>query len=132
QDEMCAERRIDMGGEGLHHAGHVLHAVPARRLQDKWRIGRRRRPELHDVRAASDTPTRTVAAGERYNRWIARTLHESGVAECEADVPVRHRLVLRRERVDRRGDDERLRGVGPRRREGRTGEKEATDAPGGG
>ena len=72
QQEVRAERGIDVLGEAGHHARHVLHAVPARDLHDDRRIGRRRRAGLQQVDAAVDPARRSVAARERHVRHLVR------------------------------------------------------------
>src|SRR3712207_9155712 len=52
--EVCAEGGVDVTRESLHHPGHVLQPVPARRLNDERHVGARRRAELDEVTAARD------------------------------------------------------------------------------
>jgi hypothetical protein len=54
---MGANRAINMLGEALHHAGHVLHRIPPRYLDDQRRVGRRCGTALHNVHVTVD-PTR--------------------------------------------------------------------------
>ena len=39
EQQVRAERRVDVLGEAVHHARHVLHPVPARDLDDERRVG---------------------------------------------------------------------------------------------
>ena len=74
QQEVRAEGGIHVLGEAAHHAGHVLHAVPARDLDDDRRIRPGRRPGLQHVDAAVDAAGRAVAAGEWDRRAALRRL----------------------------------------------------------
>ena len=56
ENEVGAERSIDVTHEGLHHAGHVLHAVPAGDLNDERCVLGRRRPRPDAVDTAAIHP----------------------------------------------------------------------------
>src|SRR5215831_754552 len=65
EEQVCAERGINVVREAGHHARHVLHSIPARDLDDERRHERCRRPRLQDVDPAIDSARRAVTAGER-------------------------------------------------------------------
>ena len=79
QDEVRVGRVHEVPREPAHHALHVLHRVPSRRLEHDGHIGRGRRPREH-VCGLRTTP-RAVAAGEGIRRLAVGSREQTDVGQ---------------------------------------------------
>ena len=106
---MGTEPGVDEFRERLHHAGHVLHAVPAGDLNDEWRGGVRDDAVTGQLDVFDGEPGRKRPDAVRGKQTARR--------EHGPDDVAWQFLVLRRERVDRGRHDGEPVGIDPVRRE---------------
>ena len=103
EEEMCPCGAADALHEAGEHADHVLHRIPPRNLHDQGNVRRRRSTFAYDP-----SRPRALPAPGAFGR------DELGAAEQLQHLLGLERDVLRREGVDRRGDDFDRTPLGPR------------------
>ena len=104
--------RDDVLDEPPDHAQRVLQQVPARYLQHH-RVLRPQRLFFYHLRPAADSRRRAVHARERRVHAKATVGVEPGRVQDRADGTIVELLILRRERIDHRGDQLDLAAVKP-------------------
>jgi hypothetical protein len=107
EHEVGVARGDDVLGEAVDDADRVLQAVPARHLDDVA-LAESERTVLDHRRPPLDAPGGAVEALEHRLGAGVRAVDQAGRVEDRLGDRVGHVLVLRRERVDRRGDDDPL------------------------
>ena len=121
QQKVCVFLGVDVLGERREHAERVLQAVPARDLREQGDV--EPQPVLLDqFRRGLNATERAVEPLEDRPGAVAVVGGESGGAQHRGHVGERHRVVLRREGVDRRRDHRQLGAIEPRPEVERIGE----------